>query len=205
LELKDATGFALAGAVVPAGEDQVRLTLTAPRGQPGKPYTPQLDGRAMIAGKEVRRAAVPAEDMMQAFAYRQLVPEQAWMVRIIGAGQGGAGVRAAAEANVKLTAGATTALEVVVPARLMDGMVLTLNDPPEGISIQGTRPGANGIAILLGADAKVKPGLKGNLIVDAYTERIVTQQNAPSTRRRNLLGTIPAIPFEVSGPAGKSF
>ncbi|HUA59890.1 MAG TPA: hypothetical protein VML19_14115 [Verrucomicrobiae bacterium] len=198
LALKDPSGFTLTGAAIPSGQDKVRITLTSPRGQPGKPFTLQLEGRATIAGKEVRHNAVPAEDMMQAFAYHHLVAEQAWMIRIIGAGQGAAALHAAGDSGVKLRAGATTAIQIVVPPRLMDGMVLTLDDPPEGISIQEVRPDANGMAILLRADAKAKAGLKGNLIVDAYVDRIVTQQNGPSRRNRNLLGTLPAIPFEVT-------
>ena len=198
LELKDAAGFALTGAAIPSGQDKIRATLTSPRGQPGKPFTLQLEGRAAIAGKEIRHNAVPAEDMMQAFFYHHLVPEQSWMVRIIGAGQGAAVLRAAGgEAPVKLHSGAATPLAIVVPARLMDGLVLALNDPPDGISIQEVRPDANGMAILLRADGKAKAGLKGNLIVDAFVDRIVTPQNGPARKNRNLLGTLPAIPFEV--------
>ena len=198
LELKAASGFTLSGAAIPAGQDKVRITLTAPRGQPGQPMALELEGRAAVAGKEIRHKAIPSEDMMQAFAYRHLVPEQAWMVRIIGAGQGGANVRAMADHGLKLTPGSTTTLQVAVPPRLMDGLVLALDDPPEGISIQSVRPDANGMAILLRADAKAQAGLKGNLIVDAFVDRMVTPKNGPPVKRRNLLGTLPAIPFELA-------
>jgi hypothetical protein len=80
----------------------------------------------------------------------------------------------------------------------MDGMVLLLNDPPEGISIQEVRAAPNGMSLLLHADAKVAPGLKGNLILDAFMDRIVTPQNGTPTKRRALLGTLPAVPFEVT-------
>jgi hypothetical protein len=43
--------------------------------------------------------------------------------------------------------------------------------------------------------AKAKPGLKGNLILDAFIDR-----PAPNTKqgtRRQPLGTLPAVPFEV--------
>src|SRR5271157_10783 len=93
LQLKDSpAGFFLSGAVIPSGQDKVRLTLTAPRNQVNSRLI-QLEGRAAIPGKkgaagEVRHIAVPAEDMMQAFAYRHLVAEKDWMVRVIGAGAG---------------------------------------------------------------------------------------------------------------------
>jgi hypothetical protein len=54
------------------------------------------------------------------------------------------------------------------------------------------------MVLVLHADAKVKPGLKGNLILDAFVDRIVTPQNGKPTKRRNLLGTLPAVPFEVT-------
>jgi hypothetical protein len=202
LQLKDApAGFTLSGAVIPDGQDKVRLTLTAPRSQVN-PRLIQLEGRAAIPGKkggagELRHTAVPAEDMMQAFAYRHLVAEKEWMVRVIGAGVGVA-VRPLTEKGVTLSAGGTAPLQIFVPARLMDGMVLLLNEPPEGISIRQVLPAPNGMSLLLSADSKVKPGLKGNLILDAFMDHIVTPQNGTPTKRRNLLGTLPAVPFEVT-------
>jgi hypothetical protein len=71
---------------------------------------------------------------------------------------------------------------------------LALNEPPEGIAIQKVSPGREGLSITLSADpAKAKPGLRGNLIVDAYTERAANK----TAKRRTALGTLPAIPFEV--------
>ena len=89
LELKDApAGFSLSGAKIPAGQAKVRLTLTVPL-EPGRaPTALHMEGRATIAGSEVRRPAVPADDMMQAFFYHHLVPAQEWMVDIIGRGRG---------------------------------------------------------------------------------------------------------------------
>ena len=44
----------------------------------------------------------------------------------------------------------------------------TLNQPPEGITIQEVSDGRDGVAIVFRAEpGKAKPGLKGNLIVDA--------------------------------------
>ena len=41
-------------------------------------------GRADVAGQELRRPAVPAEDMMQAFLYRHLVPAQEFLAVLLG-------------------------------------------------------------------------------------------------------------------------
>jgi hypothetical protein len=76
LALKNApAGFALSGSV-PANQDQASVTLSAPPAPLKDPLNLSLEGRATIEGREVIRPVVPAEDMMQAFAYRHLVPSQ---------------------------------------------------------------------------------------------------------------------------------
>ena len=84
LDLKDAPeGFTLVGARVPAAQDKVHLNLTVPRLRTKEPVSLHLEGRATIQGRTVSHAAVPAEDMMQAFAYRHLVPSQELKVAVL--------------------------------------------------------------------------------------------------------------------------
>jgi len=84
LALQDApTGFKLTGALIPAGQDQARVTLIAPFAATASPSRLTLQGRARIGGTLVSHAAIPAEDMMQAFAYRHLVPAQELQVAVL--------------------------------------------------------------------------------------------------------------------------
>jgi hypothetical protein len=84
LKLSDAPrGFSLSGGAVPANQDKVQLKLTAPPARMDNPVNLRLEGRAMIQGREIVRPGVPAEDMMQAFAYHHLVPAKEWMVRVL--------------------------------------------------------------------------------------------------------------------------
>jgi len=48
--------------------------------------------------------------------------------------------------------------------------------------------------------AKVKPGLKGNLVVNIMPKVLPAAQPAPrpGNLRRNPAGTLPAIPFEIT-------
>ena len=69
------SGIKLSDARIPADKDTVKLTLTVPQDMPDGTVSLHLQGSAVINGLEVVRAAVPAEDMMQAFAYRHLVAE----------------------------------------------------------------------------------------------------------------------------------
>ncbi len=76
LALKNApAGFTLSGNV-PANQDKASITLSVPPSSPKDPINLSLEGRATIAGQTVVRPVVAAEDMMQAFAYRHLVPVQ---------------------------------------------------------------------------------------------------------------------------------
>jgi hypothetical protein len=206
LTLKDAPGFTLSGAVVPANQDQVRLTLTAPPVPTKEPLNIHLEGRAMIQGREVVRPAVPADDMMQAFAYRHLVPAEDLEVAVSGRFMTKTQVKILTPTPVKIPAGGIARVQVGVPTRTFFGnLQLELNEPPEGITLQNAAPVGWGTEIVLQADAaKVKPGLKGNLIVNAFfagknsasSDKAKPQANV----RRASMGTLPAIPFEIVAP-----
>ena len=195
LRLKDAPqGFTLSGGLIPAGEDKVRLTLTVPPQRTPAPVRLHLEGHT----GQLTHIAVPAEDMMQAFAYRHLVPAKEWMATVISAGRT-VPWKLASDKPVRLAAGSTTSVALLVPrSRLTDELHLTLNEPPEGVAIQGISGARDGLAILVRADPKAKPGVKGNLIVDAFMERPEADKKKKNAAgRRFPIGTLPAIPFEI--------
>jgi hypothetical protein len=69
-------GFSVRGGVIPAGQDKVELKLIAPAFARGELLDLLVQGKASIQGKAVVHNAVPADDLMQAFIYRHLVPAQ---------------------------------------------------------------------------------------------------------------------------------
>lgn len=202
LELEDAPpGCTLSGGWVPAHQDKVRLTLTLPAGPRKAPLNLSLKGRAVIQGREVCRRAVPADDRMQAFIYRHLVPAKDWIVSVTGRGRTRASVNVLGETPVRLPAAGTARVRMSAPrGALLQQVRLQLNEPPEGIAIRDVSTDREGLVILLSAEGgKVEPGLKGNLIVDVFTERTTKARNAQGKvrKRRVALGTLPAIPFEI--------
>ena len=75
-----------------------------------------------------------------------------------------------------------------------------MSDPPEGIQVEGFKAARGGVEVSSRADAgKVKPGLKGNLIVDVFILRQPPAQEGkpPRPARRVPFGSLPAVPFEV--------
>jgi hypothetical protein len=204
LALRDpASGFSLGSAKLPAGQDQLKLTLKAPPTHLDDPVALTLEGRATIHGQIVEHAAVPAEDMMQAFLYRHLVPAQELLVAVSAAPLARANLKILSPTPVKLTPGQTTTIEVMLPTNALLGkMDLELTDPPDGISLQSVTPGRDSTLVVLACDAaKVAQGLKGNLILSAFVERTppVSAQNPQPVKRRVPMGSFPAIPFELVG------
>jgi hypothetical protein len=213
LVLKDAPeGFELSGACIPENQDKVRFTLTAPdrrsvlqspeaASQTGMlPFS--LEGWGVVGGKAIFHPAVPAEDMMQAFAYRHLVPAREFAVAV--AGRGMPPVRILSATPVKLPAGGTVRVRIGAPSSAFsERFKLELSEPPDGITIKNVSPIREGEEIELAADAaKIKPGLTGNLIVNAFVvvrPPEAEKGKAQANNRRPAAGTLPAMPFEIIG------
>jgi hypothetical protein len=206
LELKNPPqGFFLGGARIPANQDQVRMTLAVPATAPEEPVNLWLEGVADIQGQRTVRQAVPAEDMMQAFIYHHLVPARTLVLAVTGRGRFGAPLKLLREEPVKLVPGGNARVGFVLSsaaAAPLERAQLTLNEPPEGITIQKVETVAEGLVIHLEVDAnKAKPGLQGNLIIDANVEvgktPVIRKPKIPN--RRVLVSTLPAIPFQIVG------
>ncbi|MFW5692651.1 MAG: hypothetical protein ACOCWL_00400, partial [Thermoguttaceae bacterium] len=67
-------GFESAGATMPAGKDAVSLALKTSLTKMDAPVDLSVVGTAQVGDGEIVREAVPAEDRMQAFLWRHLLP-----------------------------------------------------------------------------------------------------------------------------------
>lgn len=204
LRLKNApAGTTLGGARIPAGQNAIRITMTVPPQAAVEPVAVALEGYAEINGKTVRRTAVPAEDMMQAFLYRHLVPMSDWILEVTGSRKFGPGFRIASDGLAKIPAGGTTRVRVsAFKGPFFKQVRLELDEPPEGIAIKEVADDPAGLAIVLTADAaKVKPGQKGNLIVNIFFEVAPADKDGKPGQKRNFpIGVLPAIPYEITAP-----
>ncbi len=202
LALKDpAQGFSLGGARVPAGQDQVRVTLMAPQQPVDGPVPLSVEGRAQLGAQEGVRPAVPADDMMQAFAYNHLVPAQD-LTAVVTTGQAfRTPLRILGPVPAQIPAGGSTRVRIGVPSRaFLERFQLELSESPEGVVLQGASWNRAGAEIVLHSDAaKVKPGLAGNLIVAVLPAppQDPNQQRAQANRRRVPVSVLPAIPFDI--------
>ncbi|RME91896.1 MAG: peptidase, partial [Verrucomicrobia bacterium] len=71
-------------AVIPPDKTQAKLTLRFPRQPLRRPLSLRFVGEARVQGRLIRHEAVPADDLMQAFIYRHLVPAQELLATTIG-------------------------------------------------------------------------------------------------------------------------
>ncbi|HBF33925.1 TPA: hypothetical protein DDW35_05125, partial [Candidatus Sumerlaeota bacterium] len=139
LQLKDlTTSFTLSGAKIPANQDSIKLTLKAPAARFDDPIALHLEGSAAIAGKNTVHPAVPAEDMQQAFSYHHLVPAQEFLVNVLARGAGKNEINVITPIPIKIPAGKSAAIQLV-PANgsVPPNVTLKLNDPMDGITLQG--------------------------------------------------------------------
>jgi hypothetical protein len=201
LALKDAPeGFVLSGGRIPANQDQVRVTLRVPPVPPKELVSLHVEGRATIEGREVVHAAVPAEDMIQAFDYRHLVPCQEFEAAVTPRPAARRLVlKILSKTPVRIPVGGTAEVRVAGPTAMLGRIALALSGAPDGISIKKVSPIDRGAEIVLQSDAaKTKSGLKGNLIVTASAKAGAARKGqAKGPMGAAPVATLPAIPFEV--------
>jgi hypothetical protein len=208
LSLKDApNGVVLRGQSMPASQDKVQVTLAIPPAAAKETIKFVLEGRAIVQGHEIVRVAAPADDRMQAFAYHHLVPAEELLVNTAVRGPNQEGLRILDGIPLKIPSGGTLRVRLAMPAfRTLQKIQFELSEPPEGITVSDSRLTDQGAEFILQSDAsKAKPGLKGNLIVNASGERTpqanATDKPAPAPKRQRLpLGILPALPFEIINP-----
>lgn len=69
-------GFSSSSVILAEGKDSAKLSLRTTLSDTDRPVRVRVTGSAQIDGQEVSRDAVPAEDRMQAFLWRHLLPAQ---------------------------------------------------------------------------------------------------------------------------------
>lgn len=206
LELLDAPrGARLIGGGISRGATTARLTLVMPDTTTDKPVPIRIRGTARHGNTHIRRVALPADNVMQAFLWRHLVPaEELLLVTTKRWNPVPPLVRSQAR-PVQLAAGASqpVLLRSERPFRIntSDGYSLTLDTPPAGVSLVETAtrisPREWHFTLLYTppeSTAKVPP--PQNLIIQIIREYTPPpREGRPTpTRRREPIGYLPAIP-----------
>lgn len=189
-------GFKLSGAQIPAGQSQVRITLSTPENSAAGVFTPRLVGTA----GSVRRTASAADDMMQAFLWRHLVPTDEWII-CVAPGRGKRSTLEFASAMpVLIPSGAGSTVKVKIPKWIVDrALELETSEAPSGITLSSIRM-AHGVAEFdVKADASMKAGFETNLIIEVFATK--QAPNKPALKGQRIpIANLPAIPIQITPP-----
>jgi hypothetical protein len=204
LSLKDPpAGFSLSGAKIAAGQDKAQFTLKAPAQPTEKPVALTIEGHAQIDGKTISHTAAPAEDMMQAFIYRHLVPSKEFAVTVTGQPRPVMRdtFKITSPMPVKLSPGGNAHVKLTAPpGNFAERFELALETAPEGITLTNYTALAGSLELVFACDAeKMKPGMTGNLICSVLPKRLAENnpQKKNSLVKRAAAATLPAIPFQI--------
>ncbi len=203
-------GFVLTGAKVPRGEGKVQLTLTIPPKAPVEHVILEMDGLSPGSHRQRRftRPVIPAESMMQAFLWLQIVPAEQWTVVVTGKPVPKIPLEFPPTLiELKLGESATVGARLTEKLPLPAEIRVELQDPPAGISVEEVTPKEPGVAVKLKADAKLaKAGMKGNLIFEVFRQwtPVATEESPMPKERRISYGFLPAVPFEVEAGSTRS-
>ncbi|MFA5645343.1 MAG: hypothetical protein WDA18_03170 [Candidatus Ratteibacteria bacterium] len=200
LSLKEPSlGFTLgAGALIPAGKNSVRTTLTVPQNLIGSSATLSLEGDAdTIAGK-IRRPVIPAEDMMQAFDYRHLVPKQSFVISTLKRRPRMPAPTITDSLPIQIPPGGSQRVRAAIPAKSkITALSLMVHEPMKGISVSSPIIENNELTFLIHADPSLPSGFRDTLILEAFEIRDSSSQESQRKRARISLGFLPAISFLV--------
>lgn len=191
----------LSGATIPAGADRVRMTLTIRAAAQANPVRFCLVGSAKLEGRELRREAIPADDMMQAFAYRHLVEAKASYLYVASEENRRPLLKVRCPSPLPLKPGKKVHVHLPLPQRKgAQALRVELSEPPAGVSLHSQEANIGGLDIVLEVEgSKLAPGQRGNLVFAAYMENAPNNKTKgkPKTARKVALGYLPAVPFVV--------
>ncbi len=208
LALKESLeGFVLHGGRIPKNQESVRVTLTAPTAPLEKLVTLELVGSARIGGKMIERPVIPAEEKMQAFLFRHLVPSQEMKIAVNGWKNRTPLPEIASKLPLRIKPGRSARIRIDIPKRNdLAKIFLKLDNPPKGVTLHDVKLSGTKLTFRLKADRKEAPrGVAGNLIVEAFMERKPKKASGkektrkpPAKPQKVSLGYLPAIPFEIA-------
>ena len=200
LKVKAPAGFELNGGRIPAGHNSIRMTLTAPKKSPARPVVLKLEGSARLGRRTVTRPAGAADNVMQAFLYRHLLPARELMVAVRNQKWPVAHMEVAGDVPVRIPAGGSKRVLIETrKSKMLQELLLVLNDPPEGLTLHDVSVVSQGLQFRLKADkGAVKSGFTDNLIVETFREYTPKQKDGKAAKkRRRSMGFLPAVPVRI--------
>ncbi len=179
-------GFAASDAVIPAGQDEAKLTITAAPDAPVGAVAPSIVGTATPVKDPVTRKVRGAEDVMQAFSYHHTVFTQEFLLAVIEPAGFALNVALAPKQVLEVKQGAEVPVTVkaVRRAPVQGPVELSAVAPPAGITIKpATIPAdKDETQVVLVIPKQAPVGLRTNILLSGTlkTDKETFTRNAPA-------------------------
>jgi hypothetical protein len=186
-----AAGFMASGALIPAGQAQAKLTITAPPDAPLDAIAPTIVGASTLNNQPYTVTAVGAEDVMQAFSYRHVVPTKEFVIAVLETSLFSLATSVPAAEGLSVKQGAEA--QFTVKAARKEGAKFPINlavvDAPAGIAVKVAPIPAeqDEIPVTLTVPAQAPAGWKVNVILNGTM----------ATDKESATRTAPAIPVTI--------
>ncbi len=195
-------GASIEGGTIPPGAHRIKLTLHLPPSLPPGPVPLRLVGHAKAGDRTITRTAIPADDTMQAFLWRHLLPADTWLVLAGTKNMRRPTIRLLDSEPIRIPPGGSAEIRVALPEWIAKrDFEFVLSRAPEGLTlsppriIDGPRKPERTLVFRISAAAKnPAPGTAGNLIIQAFGTR-KSKNGKPANRWP--VGYLPAIPFNI--------
>lgn len=184
-------GFVASEAVIPSGQDQARVTITAPPDAPLTILSPVITGTAVLNKETMVRNAVTAQAMMQAFAYTHNVPTKQLNLAIVKPCGFHLASELATGKTLEVAPGSETSILVKIhrEENAKAGVALSAARMAPGITVRSAFVAADkdeaALTLVVAKDAK--PGLQQNVVINGVMK----------IGRETIIRYLPAIPVRI--------
>lgn len=161
-------GIELQKAVIPEGAGSASIIIAASKDAERQMTELEISGTG-DCGRTVRRRAVPAEDMMQAFIYRHLVPSEKLLVQVAEPDPATVVLKLPQNGIIRARSGTdvTISAAVTVNQTVQGGAVkLSLSNPPEWLSLQTSAIKNSSRNVVLKINPNAEPGYSATVLLN---------------------------------------
>lgn len=189
-------GFVVSGMAVPAGQSEVRFTVTAPPGAPVGLLRPKLTGTAKIGTHTVTREAVPSEQVLQAFILKHRLPTSEFLLSVVPPAPFALSISPAPAPGKVIEIPVKGEAKFVVKVRRgkngAGAIRLAADTPPRYVTVKTTSlaAGKNEATITIRLGTQLKPGFMQNIIICGKLK----------IGKETVTAYAPAIPIKVVAP-----
>ena len=197
----ESPSFKLDNAVIPDGKNEIKAGFTFNAGSEGSTLPLELMAGSTNGNAIVVHHVTASEELMQAFAWKHIVPANSILVALGKEMPFAFSYDAAPEGGIELTQGkeAKFVINIARKGDFSEPITLALVAPPEGVSLRGSFIGGrkDSFEAALRADFKAKPGLETILLQGVAAVPVEERQVAEKGRREKMYVNAPVLKINV--------